>query len=86
MKKLGKGACNAENMSVGTFANSPANKRCIMLQAMYRRFVDTKGPAFKSPYDRRFFDFVNQLVSQIEKVDDVHTSYHENGRYAEDAY
>jgi hypothetical protein len=35
---------------------------------------------------RGFFDFVDQLVSQIEKVDDVHPSYHENGRYAEYTY
>jgi hypothetical protein len=84
--KLGKGACNADNMSVGTFANAPAAKRCIMLQAMCRRFVDTKGPALKSPFDRRFFDFVDQLVSQIEKVDVVHASYHESGRHAEEVY
>jgi hypothetical protein len=78
--KLGKGACNADNMSVGTFANAPAAKRCIMLQAMCRRFVDTKYPALKSPFDKMFFDFVDKLVSQIEKVDDVHASYHENER------
>jgi hypothetical protein len=84
--KLGKGACNADNMSFGTFANAPAAKRCIMLQAMCRRFVNTKCPALKSPCNKNIFDFVDQLVSQIEKVDDVHASYHENWRYAEDAY
>ena len=83
---LGKGACNADNMSVGTFSNAPAAKRCIMLQAMCRRFTNMKCPALKSPFDKRFFDFVDQLISQIEKVDDVHLSYHENGRYAEAIY
>jgi hypothetical protein len=53
---------------------------------MCRRFVNTKCPALKSPRDRRIFDFVGPLVSQIEKVEDVHLSFHENGRYAEDVY